>query len=444
VTISKPLPPPSAEPKTSSLTTGGDLFRSEVLAERQSQWLGTVLLVPRVSHVGMTLFALAAAAAVLALLVFAGYTRKERVHGWLVPGSGLVRIFAPQPGVLVEIYVEEGAEVTRGTPLAVLSTELHSETLGAIRREVVQRLASRRESLIADRQRQEQLYTEQMGNLTRRLETVLGAVAQLESESSLQRSMLTLTEQAVQRQRALFANRITPVDRLQQAETDRLQVLVRLQTLERERSRLTQERVTLEAEHRELPLRSQLQLSELERNIAALEQEVAEAEARRQIVITAPQDGTITSLQAEPGGAASTTVPLLSIVPAGAQLEARLFVPSRAVGFVRTGQRVQLRYLAFPYQKFGQYQGMVAQVSSSAISPSDLPQQLAGLTGLYGAGAPIYRITVALARQTVTAYGNPVPLQPGMQLEADVLVERRRLIEWILDPLFTLTGSWHR
>jgi membrane fusion protein len=47
---------------------------------------------------------------------------------------------------------------------------------------------------------------------------------------------------------------------------------------------------------------------------------------------------------------------------------------------------------------------------------------------------------VRLARQEVTVYGRPVPLQPGLQLDADVLIERRRLIEWVFDPLFTLTG----
>ena len=51
---------------------------------------------------------------------------------------------------------------------------------------------------------------------------------------------------------------------------------------------------------------------------------------------------------------------------------------------------------------------------------------------------------MALARQTAVAYGEPVALQPGMQLEADVLIEQRRLIEWVLDPLFTLTGRWGR
>ena len=73
-----------------------------------------------------------------------------------------------------------------------------------------------------------------------------------------------------------------------------------------------------------------------------------------------------------------------------------------------------------------------------------MPAQLAGLTGVVGTGEPVYRLVVRPAKQTVTVYGRPVTLQPGMQLDADVLIERRRLIEWVLDPVFTLTGKFNR
>jgi membrane fusion protein len=112
---------------------------------------------------------------------------------------------------------------------------------------------------------------------------------------------------------------------------------------------------------------------------------------------------------------------------------------------VRPGQRVLLRYQAYPYQRFGHYEGVVVSVSRAALSPSELPVQLAGLTSLtgFGSGAaePIYRVTVALASQSVMAYGAQVPLQPGMTLEADVALERRRLFEWVLDPLYAVTGQ---
>ncbi len=53
-------------------------------------------------------------------------------------------------------------------------------------------------------------------------------------------------------------------------------------------------------------------------------------------------------------------------------------------------------------------------------------------------GEPMYRITVQLQRQSVEAYGQDQTLSPGMLLEADVLLERRRLIEWIFEPLLSL------
>jgi hypothetical protein len=183
--------------------------------------------------------------------------------------------------------------------------------------------------------------------------------------------------------------------------------------------------------------------AEIDRRIGALDLESAAAAARREIVVSAPEDGVVTAIQTESGGGVNTSVPLLSIIPSGSKLKAQLFAPSRVVGFLRPGQRVLLRYEAFPYQKFGQYEGTVTSVSRSATSPSLLSQQVSGLTSLFGSNAPVYEINVALARQSVMAYGKPVPLQPGMQLEADVLIEKRRLIEWVLDPIFTLTGKWH-
>jgi membrane fusion protein len=435
-------PPPTAEEPPKISLPSSPLFRQEVMEQQQVQWLGTVLLAPRVSHNVIAILALAAAAALIALFCLAGYTRKARINGWLVPEGGVVRIFSPQPGTLVQLHVREGMEVKAGTPLAVLSTEVQSEELGAIRREIVHRLQNRRDSMAADRDRQAMLFVEQTDDRNRRLAAVGREESLIGQEFELQRARLSLAMQGVERQRHLFDSRLTRWDRLQDAQDDKLRQTLSLQTLERSRQALMRDRMTLEADLRELPLRHQLRMAEIERSISSLEQEIAEAEARRQFVITAPQDGVVTAIQAEAGSTVSASVPMLSIVPKGIELEAQLFSPSSAVGFVRAGQRVLLRYQAYPYQKFGQYDPPPASVSRSAISPSELSQQLAGLTSLFGANVPVYRITVTLGSQTVRAYGDAVPLHPGMQLEADILMERRRLIEWVLDPLFTLTGRW--
>ena len=143
------------------------------------------------------------------------------------------------------------------------------------------------------------------------------------------------------------------------------------------------------------------------------------------------------------GAAAGSTLPLMSVVPSDHKLDAHLYGPSRAVGFVRPGQRVLLRYQAFPYQRFGHYLGEVGSASRTAVNPSDLPAPLA-TAGSATASEPLYRITVQLAQQAVNAYGESRVLQPGMSLEAEVSLERRRLYEWVIEPIQAVTGKWQR
>ena len=416
-----------------------ELFRQEAVAERQAQWLGSVLLEPRVSQRVFVWVAATLAFAVLALLLLGSYTRKERINGWLMPEQGIVRVFAPQQAVVARIDVHDGARVAKGAPLVVLSTELQSGTIGATREQIVRRITSRRDSIVTEQLLQQRLFDQQADGLRKRLDTLTTEQAHLVQEIELMADRVRLAEKAVRREKVLYDKILSTEARLQKADSDRMAQTGGLQTLERSRSALQRQRVEAQTALQDLPFQRQAKLADMERAVSALEQELAEAESRREIVLSAPHDGTISNLQIEIGGNARPDVPLLTIVPSGAVLRAELFSPGRAIGFIRTGQRVLLRYRAFPYQKFGFYEGIVASVSPTAVGPSELPRQLAGLTSLFTATEPVYRLTVDLASQSVVAYGKEVPLQPGMQLEADVQIETRRLVEWLLLPLFSLT-----
>jgi membrane fusion protein len=425
------------------------LFRAEVLAERQTQYLGTVLLAPRLSDRLFTFAAVIATAAILGLLYYGEFTRKARINGWLVPQEGLVRVFAPQPGVVTGLFAKEGAQVHKGERLLTLSAELQSSTLGATQAEIAKRLVERRAALRDERSQRERLLAQQQRGYGNRLAALGSEQAQIERDIQLMKSRVALSQRNVAMNRELRDQGFISEQRMQMVEGDKLEQEARLGALQRQRIALMRDRAALEGDLNDLPLKTGTEIATIERNIAAMEQELAETEARREIVIPAPQDGTVTAILAELGGQANIASPLLSIVPAGTTLDAHLYGPSRAVGFVHPGQRVLLRYQAYPYQKFGHYEGAVTSVSRSAVSPGELPPQLASITGVTGvAGAsggaaePVYRITVTLVRQTVTAYGQQMPLQPGMQLEADVAIETRRLYEWVLDPLYTITGKW--
>jgi membrane fusion protein len=386
-----------------------------------------------------------AAAAIVALLFFADFTRKAHLNGWLLPQGGVVRVHAPRPGIVGSLAVQEGAQVHKGDRLMTLSDELQSATLGATQAQITERLGERRASLAGERSQQKRLLAQQERALAGRAAALRSEQAQYEREVELLQERVAIAKRSLALYREQLAQGYISEMRLEQVQAELLDQRARLGAAERGRLAAVRERLLIEAERADLPLKAAKEVATLERSISQLGQERAESEARREIVVVAPQDGTVTAIHAVPGAKADTGAPLLSIVQPGMQLEAHLYGPSRTIGFVRPGQRVLLRYEAYPYQRFGHYEGVVASVSRAALSPGELPPQLAGMSGLTGlaAGAaaePIYRITVNLQSQSVTAYGAQLTLQPGMTLEADVALEQRRLYEWVLDPLYAVTG----
>lgn len=317
-----------------------DLFRPEAVAEQQDRWLGAVVLVPKVSHTLFTAVAALIVLGVIGLFSFAEYSHKARIDGWLVPEQGLIHIVAPEPGVLTRVHAGEGWEVQAGAPLAVLSVERRSNALGATQGEVVRQLRARLDSLLMERDRQAALSAQQSALLASRLTAIEAEAGDLEKEFALQRARRELAERAAVRQRELRERHLATENTWLAAQEDALDQALALQALERSRMTLARERLEVEAARAEAPLRQQMLLAEIDRAAAALEQELAEAEALREIVISAPEAGIVTGLQFASGTGVGPDKPLMTLVPAGSKLEAQLYGPSRAIGFVRPGQRV--------------------------------------------------------------------------------------------------------
>lgn len=410
------------------------LFRPEVVEGRRQGWLGSIQLIRPVSFAVLTAFVVTTAVAVASYLSFGEYTRKARVTGYLVPDRGVIRLVTPQPATVVERHVAEGQTVRQGDVLFVLSLEratLQGDTQAAVQ----QSLVARERSLQASSQQQALLLQTQSAALQRQIGDMKRELAQIGAEADLQRERLALAQQAQARLESLRNENFVSSAQVQTKAEEVLGLRAQLQGLERQGATHQREIGSLEAQLRELPLRSQAQLGEIDRDIAELVQKSAENEAQTRIVIRAPQDGVVTSVLAERGQPATPATALASLVPSDAQLQAHLFAPSSAVGFVRSEQAVLLRYQAYPYQKFGHQAGQVMQVSRTPLQAAELAS-----LALPQSNEPLYRITVALDKQAVQAYGQAQPLAPGMQLDADVLLDRRRLIEWIFEPVLSVAG----
>jgi membrane fusion protein len=411
------------------------LFRPEAIEGRRQQWLGEVRLVRPVPLTALMFLLLGAAIAVGAWLVWGEYTRKAHVPGVLVPEQGWIRLVSPQAATVLERRVSEGQAVRAGEVMFVLSLDRH--TRGGGEQQRIQRsLELRRQSLAESLQAQQRLTQEQEFALQQRIDGLRAEMAQLNVEASLQSRRLALAQQALTRLESLRVDQFISAAQVQSKGEEVLALQAQGLTLERQRSALAREVATLAGQRRELPLQAQARAQALEREAAVLSQESAESDARNELVLRAPKDGVVGALSAEAGQSVAPEAALAALIPPEAVLLAHLYAPSSALGFLRDGQAVQLRVAAFAHQKFGHQSGRVLRVSRTPLQSGEL----AALPLAAKPGEPLYRITVALDRQTVQAYGREQPLAAGMQLEADVMLERRRLVEWMFAPLLGLGG----
>jgi membrane fusion protein len=407
------------------------LFRPEAIESRRLPGLGPVQLVRPLSLAWLTIGAAAAALAVVAYLSLAQYTRKATTLGVLTPDLGVIRLVPAAAGTVIERHAGEGQAVRAGDVLFVVALE--RPLMAENSRERVQRsLDERQRSLRNAAQMQTALVRSQQQALERRLQAMGLELAQLDGEVGLQQQRLALARQALARLESLQGEQFISPAQVQTKSEEVLALQTQAQTLTRQRAALERERAELEGELRALPLQASSSVGALERERALLSREDAELDAERRLVVRAPQDGTLSAVQAEAGQAVSPASVLASLVPAGAKLQAHLYAPSSAIGFVQTEQAVRLRLEAFPYQKFGHLTGQVLQVSRTPLAGAELPAA-AGVD----TRQPLFRITVALDE---SAAAWPAPLVPGMRLAGDVVLERRRLIEWLIEPVL----GWHR
>lgn len=410
-----------------------ELFRKEVFEARRTGWLGTISLTQPIPVWALTAFAATAAALVVLFLVFGTYTRRSSVVGQLVPVQGMSTVLAPATGVVTRVEIPEGGRVEAGQTLAVVSVPRATVTGGDTLAALEARLERRAEGLKATQSAQQQLLDAQSAGLSDQLVAARRELAQLDNEIATRQEQVHLANETLERLEQLRGENYVSELQFKQQQSATLDQVGQMQVLQRQATSTRRLIAQFEQALRELPSQRQASEASFERDLAQLEQEQVETLARGELAITAPVSGIVATQLFKPGQAVQAGQPLMSVLPGDGSLEAELLVPSRAIGFIEPGDAVLLRYQAYPYQKFGHHQGRVARISRSTVNTT--------AAGSDTTGEPFYRVSVTLHRQTITAYGKPEPLKPGMLLDADVLGEQRTLIEWLFEPLFSIGRS---
>ncbi|RUL78421.1 HlyD family efflux transporter periplasmic adaptor subunit [Dyella choica] len=398
---------------------------------KRGEWLGSILIAAPVSRWAWALLAITFATALLLFLMLGHYTRREAVSGQLVPTAGLLTLSASGAGLVTRVWVRDGQKVKQGEPLIEISGEQNSVALGDTHALVSQQLEAQRIRLQADLETQALLSSQQATALRDKAALLRAQLDQIAGQLAIQEKQADSAEALLERIKPLGAKGYVSAFQIQQQQTAAYDAQAQYKALLRQELDTRQLLDATQQQLSQIPLDAATKRNGTERQLAEVSQSVAQNEALRAVVIRAPRDGVVSAILFKEGQMVAAGQPVLSLLPSGSVLQAQLLVPSRAVGFIEPGNRVVLRYAAFPYQKFGQHFGKVAEISRSALTTPEVE----ALTGRQPQ-EPLYRIQVALDSQRVMAYGKPEAVKPGMAVDADILMEKRTLLEWVFEPLY--------
>lgn len=411
----------------------GQLFRREVFQHRQHRLSGNVILIQPPLFKALTLLILTMTIAALVFLSIGSYTRKETVVGILQPNLGVIKLAAPQQGIVAEVLVKEGQTIEKDQPILRIRSEkqglegfeLNQSLINQYRWQLTQ-LNQQQLSLKQQHQLQLKALADEKQSLAKQQE-------QLNAQNQTFTKRLTLNQQIVEQIDQLAGTGyISELDLKrqqdsimaleQQASAIKSQILANKLNIEQVDSQLAQ-----------LPLEQQQALDQIEQQIQQVQGQLGGIQQQQISELRAPAAGVVTGLLAISGKAVNAQQNLLSILPQNSIMQAILYVPTSAFGFIDQGQNTQLRYHAFPYQRFGIHQGVISQISNNVILPEE-----ADIPGIIT--SPSYRIVVDLDAQSIKAYGRDMPLRSGMKLDADIIIEKRSLLRWLFDPIFSLRG----
>lgn len=411
------------------------LFRQEVLAARSDTASGASIDIRPVGAGPLTAFFALLAVLVLLVLVLGSYTKKERVQGVLQPQGGVAAIVPPEAGVVQRVLVGEGQAVRAGDVLLQIGNERFSDA-GSTNALLEKNLEGQRSQVLAQADSQAQAQAAALAGLDQRIAQGRRDLVTVDEEIRLQEQQIASSRKLVGQLEPLLAERIISELQYEQQRQVLLDQTARLQTLRRQRSATEAELAQARDERQRLAAQHRIDRATLDRDLLTLQQEQVQRRGSRLTLLKAPVDGIVSGLVATPGQSTAPGTVLASVVPMASALEAVLYVPSTAIGFIKPGQSVRLSYDAFPYQRFGQYRGTVRSVSQT-----DVPVARREGAAAQQDQRAVFMVRVALAQPTVRAYGTDIALRPGHTLTADIEIDRRRLFRWMLDPLFAFSGQ---
>lgn len=396
-------------------------------------------------------------AVVASALLWAGLTEIDdvtRAPGKVVPAADVQRIQATEDGIIRRVFVEEGAVVEAGTPLLELdalvqnsqldremqralalqarierlSAEIDARPLAfppALDRDAPELTASERalhagraadlaaQIAVLDRQRQQRLQEKDAARIE--LETAQRSMTIAAEERAL---LAPLVERGIEPRTTLLA--------LRQREEDLTGRIAGAQSaLARLESALLEVADSIAATRSRFRAESLRELADATSELASLRPALPALESlAARAVLRAPVKGVVNRLHRRTlGGAVRAGEDVAEVVPLDDRLLIEAYVAPQNIAFLRAGQSVRVKITAYDFTRYGMLDGRILRIGANAIRHNERDE------------AEVFVITVQTEGAILDADGQQVQILPGMTAEVDVLAGKRRVIDYLLQPL---------
>lgn len=417
------------------------MFRQEALDNRKMKWRGRAILLPGMPLWLTMLGSIAFITAFLTFVIAGTYSRRVNVSGEVTTWPRAVNIYSGVQGFIVRQFVHEGQSIKKGDPIYQIDVS-----------------KSTRSGVVTDNQRRD------IENQLVRVDNIISRLAESKK--------ITLNTLEKQRLQYSDAFRLSS-DIIRQAAEGIKIMKNNMKNYRNYQSKglITQDQLTnqvalyYQQQNNLLSLSGQneqnaLQITSLESQIQTqaadfdnriyqmelqryeLQKELVDTDVGGEIIIRALSDGKVDSLSVTVGQMVNAGDSLLQVIPENIEnYYLIIWVPNDAVPYISAGDKVNIRYEAFPAEKFGQFSATVKTISRTPASTQEMLTYKGAPQNTLGISVPWYKVIVKPEKQIISYDGKSLPLENGMKAESTLFLEKRRIYQWMLSPFYDMKHS---
>ncbi|EKG6599427.1 HlyD family secretion protein [Salmonella enterica] len=377
----------------------------------------------------------------MTFVIMGSYTRRVNVSGEITTWPRPVNIYSSVQGFIVKQFVTEGQEIRKGEPVyqidvsrstssGVVSDNQRKDIENQIVRiaNIISRLEDSKKATLQTLEKQKMQYQEAFERSTaivrRAEEGIIIMKNNMNNYRTYQKKGLINKDQLTNQTALYYQQQNNLLSLSGQNEQNALQI------------------TSLESQIKIQAADFDNRIYQMELQRYELQKELINTDVNGEVIIRALSDGKIDSLSVTVGQMVSAGDSLLQIIPDKIKDHYLVFwAPNDAVPYINPGDRVNIRYEAFPAEKFGQFAATVLLVSKTPASSQEMLTYQGAPKNNQNTSVPYYKIVVRPDLQEIRYDGKFLPIENGMKAQGTLFLEKRKIYQWMLSPFYDMKHS---